>query len=64
MEDFAWSTAWIDGIFLRKSEGVLIWQKDCSGNESKLWSDWEDRRRKGSMCISSFFVSIFREVQD
>lgn len=46
-------------FFLRKSE-VLIWQNDCSGNESKLWSDWEGQKEEHYMCISSFFVSIFR----
>lgn len=60
MKDFAWSTAWIDGIFLRKSEGVLIWQKNCSGNESKLRSDWEGQKKEGLHVHLEFLCFYFQ----
>lgn len=60
VKDFAWSTAQLDGIFLRKSEGVLIWQKDSSGNESKLWSDCEGQKEEGLHVHLEFLCFYFQ----
>lgn len=45
---------------LRESEGVLIWQKDCSGNESKLWSDWEGQEEEGLHVHLQFLCFYFQ----
>lgn len=45
---------------LRESEGVLIWQKDCSGNESKLWSDWEGQEEEGLHVHLEFLCFYFQ----
>lgn len=62
MKDFAWRTAYIDGIFLRDFEGALFGRTTVPGSESKHWSGLGgtgEGRRKGYVRISSFSVSVF-----